>query len=660
MKQRRGYKLSYELCKEVALKYNTKTSLQKGDASVYGKIRTSKWYELFFHMTELQKPFGYWNKERCHEEALKYKRKVDLQKGNGTVYNTIKLNGWSNELFSHMIELIKPNGYWTKERCQEEALKYTRRVDFQKNSPAYSQAQKNGWINEVCSHMPEILKPTGYWNDKEKCKEEALKYTTRKDFVKLSSGAYNASYINGWLNEVCSHMDYIFRPNGYWTYDRCKEEALKYTTRKEFRENSHAYVVVMKNEWWDEMCNHIVETKKPHGYWTYDMCKETALRYTDRYDLEVNEGACYSFIMRNKWYELITHIIPRSSLKNRYIYAFEFPDKHVYVGLTYDLDKRKCDHLTNTKNVSPVVKHMEETGLNYIFRSVYDESFDMKIAGHMEKRALELYIEDGWTPLNKAKTGGLGGMNVIWSYERIKKDLEGVTTITEARSRLKSYVIPIIKRNGWWDELMGSLIDDTGRINWTTELALEEIKKYSTRSDVQREAPGLYKFIKKNDLLNLIPLVDREKLYLNKYTKETCKEVASKYRKRTDFRKHEYAIFEVSKRRGWLDEICGHMTKLYWTYERCKNEALKYEYRDELQKGSKGCHNSIYQNKWFDLLSHMPNRKIPNEGVYKGKYTKEMLFDIVKTCKHKSDFQDRFSGAYKVAKKLNCLNELFK
>lgn len=27
----------------------------------------------------------------------------------------------------------KPNNYWTKERCQEEALKYETRKDFNKN-----------------------------------------------------------------------------------------------------------------------------------------------------------------------------------------------------------------------------------------------------------------------------------------------------------------------------------------------------------------------------------------------------------------------------------------------------------------------------------------------------------------------------------------------
>lgn len=45
----------------------------------------------------------------------------------------------------------------------------------------------------------------GYWTFG-KCKEAALKYNTRTEFQKKSSGAYTASirYYN--LDDICSHM----------------------------------------------------------------------------------------------------------------------------------------------------------------------------------------------------------------------------------------------------------------------------------------------------------------------------------------------------------------------------------------------------------------------------------------------------------------------
>lgn len=41
----------------------------------------------------------------------------------------------------------------------------------------------------------------GYWNVKENCFKESLKYLGRYDFKKNSSGAYLAAKRNGWLDE---------------------------------------------------------------------------------------------------------------------------------------------------------------------------------------------------------------------------------------------------------------------------------------------------------------------------------------------------------------------------------------------------------------------------------------------------------------------------
>lgn len=48
----------------------------------------------------------------------------------------------------------KVRGYWTIDKVREEALKFNKRSDFQKCSlSAYSIAHKNGWLDDVCSHM---------------------------------------------------------------------------------------------------------------------------------------------------------------------------------------------------------------------------------------------------------------------------------------------------------------------------------------------------------------------------------------------------------------------------------------------------------------------------------------------------------------------------
>jgi len=50
-------------------------------------------------------------------------------------------------------KIRKPTGYWTKERCHDEALKYNTRNEFKKNSTSYQRAIANNWLNDICSHM---------------------------------------------------------------------------------------------------------------------------------------------------------------------------------------------------------------------------------------------------------------------------------------------------------------------------------------------------------------------------------------------------------------------------------------------------------------------------------------------------------------------------
>jgi hypothetical protein len=50
--------------------------------------------------------------------------------------------------------------------------------------------------------------PNGYWLIKENCATEALKYMNRRAFSLGNSSAYHGADVNGWLDEICAHMDF--------------------------------------------------------------------------------------------------------------------------------------------------------------------------------------------------------------------------------------------------------------------------------------------------------------------------------------------------------------------------------------------------------------------------------------------------------------------
>lgn len=100
-----------------------------------------------------------------------------------------------------------PPGFWDKDNCIKEAKKYSTRIDFQRSSRgAYEASRMKGWLNEICEHMEEGNFPVGHWDRKGNCLQEALKHTSRNAFKNGSRSAYKGSVRNMWLDEVCRHM----------------------------------------------------------------------------------------------------------------------------------------------------------------------------------------------------------------------------------------------------------------------------------------------------------------------------------------------------------------------------------------------------------------------------------------------------------------------
>ena len=90
-------------------------------------------------------------------------------------------------------------GYWTKERCAEEAAKYITKSAFRNGSPgAFSSAYRHGWLDEICQN----LKLLRTYYSIEECAEEAKKYTTKTEFIKKAPLHYSHAIRKGFLNKI--------------------------------------------------------------------------------------------------------------------------------------------------------------------------------------------------------------------------------------------------------------------------------------------------------------------------------------------------------------------------------------------------------------------------------------------------------------------------
>src|ERR1035437_1096728 len=152
------------------------------------------------------------------------------------------------------------NKKWTNELILLEALKYPTRTEFQFGSgSAYMAALRKDILEDACKHMPIYDKiadtnPNFVWTD-EALKEEALKYTSKGDFKKNSRGAFEACNRRKILKDLCLHMVPAYSK---WTYKTLSEEAKKYGYRSEFEtKNMAAYSAALSRKIMDKICKHM-------------------------------------------------------------------------------------------------------------------------------------------------------------------------------------------------------------------------------------------------------------------------------------------------------------------------------------------------------------------------------------------------------------------
>ena len=400
-------------------------------------------------------------------------------------------------------------------------------------------------------------KPNGYWTF-EKCKEEALKYYTKKEFHHKSGSAYDSACTHGWLDEIQSHLKGNRKPNNYWTKERCLEEALKYNKRREFQKKSgSAYNTCLKNNWLDDACGHMNLIQKPSGYWTKEKCLEEALKYNKRSDFSKNSVRAYNVSRKNGWLDgFCKHMEVIGNRMFRCIYAITFEDNNVYIGLTYSIKDRFSKHISHEK--SSVFKHIEKTKLEPVINQLTDY-IPIELAKIKEGEFVKRYKEEGWIILNKVKTGGIGFGKIIWTKEKCHEEALKYKTNKEYREKSTSYGSAC--KNGWIKEIITHM---------------KELRK-----------PDNY------------------------WTKEKCHEEALKYDSKTEFHRNSSASYNVCYNNGWLDEICSHMKEIikssnYWTKERCKEEALKYNSKIEFRRKSGSAYGKSLEMKWIDeICCHM-------------------------------------------------------
>lgn len=181
---------------------------------------------------------------------------------------------------------------------------------------------------------------------------------------------------------------------------------------------------------------------------------------------------------------------------NRCVYSYEFPDNHVYVGITYNFQRRRIDR--ESKPNDTVTRYINKTGLQPIHRQLTDYLL-VKEAVFLEAEFVEGYRNRGWEILNIVKTGGIGGDILYWTKERCIEESLKYNTRKDFNLHSKG-AYDACRRNGWLEDVYKHMIGIRKPNNyWTKENCLKEARKYNTIQEFSKAAGGAYDKIKKNN-----------------------------------------------------------------------------------------------------------------------------------------------------------------
>ena len=298
-----------------------------------------------------------------------------------------------------------------------------------------------------------------------------------------------------------------------------------------------------------------------------EVCHEAALKCQYRSEFAKRFKGEYFAALRRGWLdEICSHMIALGNHYKRCIYAYEFPDvegkNFVYVGLTDHIPQRDLVHGRKGAVYTFCKKHNVERPKPIQLT----EYIDKEKAKEQEGVQLSKYIANGWLPLNRVKTGSLGGhlANDGFTFE----DCKAVGQKYSKRSEWKHNDYPtyyIASKRGWIDDIL----------------------KQSERFGNAKQ---------------------------RYWTEERIAETALKFEYRKEFRKYEPSAYARAWKMGILDKVCGHMKHIWqrldYNVEMIKSKIEEYDTLSDFIENNKSMRTWLSNHKInMKELTDKPYRK---------------------------------------------------
>ena len=291
------------------------------------------------------------------------------------------------------------------------------------------------------------------------------------------------------------------------------EEVKNYSTYNEWVSNSpSSYHAAIKLKLL-KFIQHSILPKNYRDDFDNDFIIKDAQKYKSRVDWIRNSRSAYNAARKkNILDKACSHMVALGNLKKRCLYIIGVKNtKIIYVGLTYNFQKRLSTHFLRSNKIKEIIK---KYGKENIFAEKITDYLNVDIISNLEKIKIKEYKEKGYKVLNTSKGGGTGGNILYWTEDKILKEAEKFSTVKEWLSKSpKSY--------------------DAARTH--------KLLPQSTKHMQRLTKSGMWKDYTKNQILS----------------------DALKYKSRFEWYKKSHSAYRIAKKESWFEEAVSHMPKRF-------------------------------------------------------------------------------------------------
>ena len=346
-----------------------------------------------------------------------------------------------------------------------------------------------------------------------------------------------------------------------WGYEDCKSAAMRYKTKRDFREGApNAYNASIYHGWLKSfnwfVNGRVKGIKRPvithHPAWnrkyTDEEAEKVAKKYKTKADFRRNDEGYYYYALRRHMMQKFTWLQSEPHLFNaiNYVYRYYFQEQNaVYVGRTINIEDRDFEHHRDRgKESSSVLKFAKEHGVEVPKIEILERALTGEESQIKEDDYVRKYRDEGFIVLNKGATGkGIGSLGIKKKYSR-KKFLEIASRYEFISDFIKEqhplYVAAV--KYGWLQDAYFLKRKNRTSKDFSKEMCLSVARQCSSRTELFDRDNTVYLKMIKNGWIEECGWLKSAHEGRKVLTHDYCMKIARQYSSLTTMRKEQSAI----------------------------------------------------------------------------------------------------------------------